>query len=238
MSTSGLCPVSRQIRPAGPQGVNLDADTCPLQQGYVGDAQRTRRCDLASSRSATFMKAIVSNSSRRSGNVPAQGRLFVERNGVTVRLLQRLHNLFDRVLAAQNADRACWPPTFACRCRGARADAASRSYRMVPRRPPFRSWSRSFSVRLLRYGQPSRVPRIARSCPTPSVCTSTTRLPRWASGSARSLPSPPTTSAVRVDFTVNDGRSFPATSRPSSGRLRSSPTGRWNSSGTMIAGPS
>lgn len=30
-------------------------------------------------------------------------RLFVERNGVTVRLLQRLQNLFDRVLDAQNA---------------------------------------------------------------------------------------------------------------------------------------
>lgn len=31
-------------------------------------------------------------------------RLFVERNGVTVRLLQRLQNLFDRVLDGQNAD--------------------------------------------------------------------------------------------------------------------------------------
>lgn len=31
-------------------------------------------------------------------------RLFVERNGVTVRVLQRLQNLFDRVLNAQDAD--------------------------------------------------------------------------------------------------------------------------------------
>lgn len=33
-----------------------------------------------------------------------RSRLFVERNGVTVRLLQRVQNLFDRVLNAQNAD--------------------------------------------------------------------------------------------------------------------------------------
>mgnify|MGYP001202328330 CR=1 FL=1 len=32
-----------------------------------------------------------------------RGRLFVERNGVTIRLLQRLQNLLDRVLNAQNA---------------------------------------------------------------------------------------------------------------------------------------
>ncbi len=31
-------------------------------------------------------------------------RLFVERNGVTVRVLQRVQNLFDRILNAQNAD--------------------------------------------------------------------------------------------------------------------------------------
>jgi phospholipid/cholesterol/gamma-HCH transport system substrate-binding protein len=34
----------------------------------------------------------------------AETRAFVERNGVTVRVLQRVQNLFDRVLSAQNAD--------------------------------------------------------------------------------------------------------------------------------------
>jgi phospholipid/cholesterol/gamma-HCH transport system substrate-binding protein len=33
-----------------------------------------------------------------------RGRLFVERNGLTIRVLKRLQNLFDRVLNAQNAD--------------------------------------------------------------------------------------------------------------------------------------
>ena len=33
----------------------------------------------------------------------ARARLFVERNGVTLRLLQRVQNLFDRILDAQNA---------------------------------------------------------------------------------------------------------------------------------------
>lgn len=33
-----------------------------------------------------------------------RGRLFVERNGLTIRALKRIQNLFDRVLNAQNAD--------------------------------------------------------------------------------------------------------------------------------------
>jgi phospholipid/cholesterol/gamma-HCH transport system substrate-binding protein len=33
-----------------------------------------------------------------------RGRLFVERNGLTIRALKRMQNLFDRVLNAQNAD--------------------------------------------------------------------------------------------------------------------------------------
>lgn len=37
-------------------------------------------------------------------NFLERGRLFVERNGVTIRLLKRMQNLLDRVLNAQNAD--------------------------------------------------------------------------------------------------------------------------------------
>jgi phospholipid/cholesterol/gamma-HCH transport system substrate-binding protein len=33
-----------------------------------------------------------------------RGRLFVERNGLTIRALKRMQNLFDRILNAQNAD--------------------------------------------------------------------------------------------------------------------------------------
>lgn len=32
-----------------------------------------------------------------------RGRLFVERNGLTIRVLRRVQNLFDRILNAQNA---------------------------------------------------------------------------------------------------------------------------------------
>jgi phospholipid/cholesterol/gamma-HCH transport system substrate-binding protein len=35
-----------------------------------------------------------------------KGRLFVERNGLTIRALKRTQNLFDRILDAQNASPA------------------------------------------------------------------------------------------------------------------------------------
>jgi phospholipid/cholesterol/gamma-HCH transport system substrate-binding protein len=39
-------------------------------------------------------------------NYLEKGRLFVERNGLTIRALRRVQNLFDRVLNAQNAEPA------------------------------------------------------------------------------------------------------------------------------------